>query len=248
MTFYSDRSSAKERAQKQSGIKTDWNDTSEFSGELFSPTQYGQPITDDTNSKYEYDFGQSKFATYGHGTNNNQTDNDVKSDVNGDNNKITQKVDNSVFAQSFGGDTRNFTYNGGMGESAIYDSPVSAATMGGFYEPKDGPKEAAKFMASYIGANKLHQRESNKSFFNDPFTDFTHSSDESRAFNPKAMQERIDQGPLLQRDRATVGFSKIFGDVDRMHETPLEWKMPKPPKPIESEAGEIAEDYKDELD
>ena len=207
------------------------------------PWRVGQGSTEHENDSNPY----SGVLSYGNGTNDNRTDNDAISNVDGNDNRVSQKVDNSVFSQSFGGDSRSFTYNGGLGEGAVYDSPVSAATMGGFYAPKDGPAEAAKFMASYIGSNKLHQRESNKSFFNDPFTDFTHSSDESRAFNHKAMQKRLDEAPQLQRDRATVGFGKLFGDPDSWMGD-VEWKMPKPGRPIENNIEDIAEKYEDKLD
>ena len=213
--------------------------------ECDKPWRAGQGSTEHENDSNPY----SGVLSYGdgNGANQNSTDNDAISNVDGDDNSVIQKVDNSVFSQSFGGDSRSFTYNGGMGEGGVYDSPVSAATMGGFYAPKDGPAEAAKFMASYIGSNKLHQRESNKSFFNDPNTDFNHNSDVSRAFNHKEMQKRLDEAPQLQRDRATVGFGKLFGDPDSWFKN-SRWTMPKPGKPIESDVKDIAEDYKDELD
>ena len=224
---------------KAKGKAQGWCGTTEFD----KPWRVGQGSTEHENDSNPY----SGMLSYGNGTNDNRTDNDGVVNNSGDGARITQKIDNSVFHQSFGGDSRSFTYNGGMGEGAVYDSPVSAATMGGFYEPKDGPAEAAKFMASYIGSNKLHQRESNKSFFNDPNTDFNHNSDVSRAFNHKEMQKRLDEGPQLQRDRATVGFGKLFGDPDSWFGD-VQWKMPKPGKPIESDVKDIAEDYKDELD
>ena len=90
-------------------------------------------------------------------------------------------------------------------------------------------------------------RPSNKSFFNDPNTDFNHNSDVSRAFNHKEMQKRLDEGPQLQRDRATVGFGKLFGDPDSWFGD-VQWKMPKPGKPIENNVEGIADKYADQLD
>ena len=49
----------------------------------------------------------------GNATNINITDNDVISNVTGDNNVVEQNVDNSVSQQSFGGSTSDYTFNPG---------------------------------------------------------------------------------------------------------------------------------------
>ena len=58
-------------------------------------------------------------------------DNDITTTITGDNNTVTNKQDNSITQKVYGGSSRTFNYKGGDGESSLYDTPVSKATMGG---------------------------------------------------------------------------------------------------------------------
>lgn len=174
-------------------------------------------------------------------------DNDVS--INGDgntvnqDNSVTQTIDNSV---TYGNDIRKFNYNSGSKEGgANYDTPASMATLGGYYDVNDSAGASAQFLDKYIRGNNLAQAGMRDSYAARTNTDYKAQADSVNQFNPMAMQERIDREPLINRDRSTVNFAKLFGDVDNMD---FSWTPTAAPKPIESNVGDIAEDYKDELD
>ena len=164
--------------------------------------------------------------------------------IGGDNNgNINASVDNSRY---YGGSSRTFNYTGGNGESGIYDSPVSKATMGGFYDVDDSPAANQKFLDQYITSN-FDRAKASEEYSNSTAPDPRKLAEGNRAFNPVMMQQRIDQAPLLDRDRATLQFNNLFGDQERWRENPIPWVMPEPPSPIESNADEIADDYADRI-
>jgi hypothetical protein len=173
-------------------------------------------------------------------------DNDVT--INGDGNQVnqdnsvTQTIDNSV---NYGDDIRNFSYNGSKGEDAVYDTPVSMATMAGFYDVNDSPNATAQFLGKYIHSNNLAQKAMRADYDARTDKDYKTQAAQVNQFNPLAMQERIDREPLINRSRSTVDFAKLFGDVDNWQQ---EWTPTTAPSKIESEVGDIAEEYKDELD
>ena len=175
-------------------------------------------------------------------------DNDVT--INGDGNQVnqdnsvTQTIDNSV---NYGDDIRNFSYNGskGAGDGANYDTPASMATMGGFYDVNDSAGATQQFLGKYIHGNNLAQKGMRDSYDARTDTDYKTQADSVNQFNPQAMQERIDREPLINRARSTVDFAKLFGDVDNWQ---MPWTPTTAPKPIESNVGDIAEEYKDDLD
>ena len=81
-------------------------------------------------------------------------DNDIKTNVKGNNNTVITEQDNSI--RQYGGDNRSFVYNSkGSGSS---DSPVSAATMSGFYGVDDSPAAQAKFNDMYTTMNRDNQK------------------------------------------------------------------------------------------
>lgn len=118
------------------------------------------------------------------------------------------------------------------------DSSLSDQTKSGY--------STENFLNTYINKNFEFQNKQDEHYKNTGTFDY--SGDESRAFNPLAMQERIDNSSLISRDRSKVMFGNLFGDMDRFKEAMPDWVMPKPGKPIESDADEIAEDYADRLD
>tara|TARA_R110002020_G_scaffold143654_5_gene316109 strand:- start:6818 stop:7870 length:1053 start_codon:yes stop_codon:yes gene_type:complete len=91
------------------------------------------------------------------------TENDIKtssgnitSNPIGDNNYSSANIDSSV--RTYGGSNRVFNYQGGSGQSSLYDSPVSAATMGGYYDVDDSPAAQAKFVNLHSGINQDNQK------------------------------------------------------------------------------------------
>ena len=152
---------------------------------------------------------------------------------------IDNSVDNSRYYE---GSDRTFNYTGGDGESSLYDTPVSKATMGGFYDVDDSPAASQSFLDRYITSNNDSQAESDAAYKKSGSFDYNAMADSSRAFNPQAMQERIDRSPLTARDRSKVQLGKLFGDMDNFD--PGDFLMPKPPKPVVSNVGDIAGEYR----
>jgi len=87
-------------------------------------------------------------------------DNDLNSQIIGDNNVSNITQDNSV--RNYGGDQRNFTYVSGSSANGtptyLTDSPVSAATMAGYYAPNDSPASNAAFVDRYQTMNADAQK------------------------------------------------------------------------------------------
>ena len=180
---------------------------------------------------------------------NNQQVSNTYGDVNidGDNNNVdqstTQNIDNSV---TYGDSNRYFNYKGGD-NGGVYDTPVSMATMAGYYDVDDSPKATHQFLNKYVSANNLAQKSMRADYKARTNFDYKAQADEVNQFNPQAMQERIDRDPLINRSRAKVDFAKLFGDVDNgawAHK----WEPTTAPSKIESEADKIADKYKDDLD
>ena len=150
-------------------------------------------------------------------------------------------VDHSNFQQYFGDETRIF--NAGKGSRGLYSSPVSDATMSGFYDTKDTGRTAAEFLAKYAGANEVWQTRGDKNWKKNGNFDYT--TDKYRAINPTAMQERIDRQPIIMRDRGDLHYARLYGDLDQ-YQAPG-WKMPQAPEPIKDNVDEIADDFRDDL-
>lgn len=187
----------------------------------------------------------------GNASNSNETNQSIgDTTINGDGNIVNNSNSNSNFQQAFGGDTHNFTYNGGSGgdgsnPGGLYDTPTSMATMAGFYAPKDSAKDTGEFLAKYMGGNNFHQAAMRSDYNDRTDTDYKSQAASVNQFNPLAMQERIDREPLINRSRSTVDFAKLFGDVDNWQQ---QWVPTTAPGEIESNVGEIADKYKEELD
>jgi len=170
-------------------------------------------------------------------------------DINGDSNQvsqdnsITQTVDNSVdnsdnSSRYYGGNSRTFNYKGGDGESSLYDTPVSKATMGGFYDTDDSPAAAAKFMDMYIDSNRLAQRGNRKEY--DKYKNVNYSANDPG--RDSELNAQLNQSIEASRKRASSKRDKIL-----MGRNPfdIDFTLPGMPSPVESKADEI---YKDTLE
>lgn len=140
-------------------------------------------------------------------------DNDIAIDGNqntvSQDNSINQTVDNSDNSRRYyGGSSRTFNYTGGDGESNLYDSPVSKATMGGYYDTDDSPAAAAKFMDMYVDSNILGQRDIRKDYDKRKITDYG-PNDPNRI---PELEGRLNKSIQGSRDRAAKQERKMFGD------------------------------------
>ena len=166
-------------------------------------------------------------------------DNDIAIDGNqntvSQDNSINQTVDNSDNSRRYyGGSSRTFNYRGGDGESSLYDSPVSKATMGGFYDTDDSPAAAAKFMDMYVDSNILGQRDIRRDYDKRKITDYG-------ANDPGRMTElegRLGKSIEGSRARADKQERKMFGD------NPYggTFKLPQLPNPVVDNTKQIYED------
>ena len=172
-----------------------------------------------------------------------ENDNDVKDSFN-NSKDFTYFQDNSVDQRYYGGSNRKFVYKGGEGESRLYDSPVSMATMGGYYDVDDSPAASAAFLDRYIDQNNLNQRESDKYYKNTGTFDY--GSDKSRAFDPADMMKRIDKGAEKSWKRAGQEEAELFGDI--WGKEPPKWNMPQPPENINDEDQVDVDDLLDEIE
>ena len=166
--------------------------------------------------------------------------------VNGNNNQvsqdnsITQTVDNSVdnsdnSSRFYGGSTRTFNYTGGDGESKLYDTPVSSATMGGFYDVDDSPAASQKFMDMYIDSNRLAQRGNRREYDKYKNTDYSPNNSERDSELNSELKNSIQES----RDRADKGRDAMFKGKSPFD---FNFTLPEMPTPITSDASKIYED------
>jgi hypothetical protein len=152
-------------------------------------------------------------------------DNDQTSTITGDNNTVWQNQDNSI--RQYGGDNRSFVYNGsGSGN----DTPVSTATMAGFYDVDDSPAAQAKFNDLHTTLNSDNQKRFAGMGMKTAgmFTGF-----DARSFDPAELQTRVDASTERSFDRATVKDNDIFGDRDAFRGKLPDFEFGKPPKKVE---------------
>ena len=170
---------------------------------------------------------------------------DIKGDSNQVNqdNSISQTIDNSVdntdnSQRYYGGSSRTFNYKGGDGESSLYDTPVSKATMAGFYDTDDSPAAATKFMDMYIDSNRLAQRGNRKEY--DKYKNVDYSANDPG--RDSELNAQLNQSIEASRKRASSKRDKIL-----MGRNPFDinFTLPGMPSPIESKADDI---YKDTLE
>lgn len=171
-------------------------------------------------------------------------DNDIAIDGNqntvNQDNSINQTVDNSDNStRYYGGSSRTFNYRGGDGESNLYDSPVSKATMGGYYDTDDSPAAAAKFMDMYVDSNILGQRDIRKDYDKRKITDYG-ANDPGRM---SQLESRLDKSILGSRSRADKQERKLFGD------NPFRgtFNLPQLPNPVVDNTMDIYEDSMDRI-
>ena len=173
-------------------------------------------------------------------------DNDIG--IDGDNNKVNQdnsinqtidSRDQSDNRRYYGGSSRTFNYKGGDGESNLYDTPVSAATMGGFYDTDDSPAAAAKFMDMYIDSNNLNQKDIRKAYDKRKITDYG-ANDPNRMTD---LEGRLAKSIEQSRTRSDKQERKLFGDNPYTGD----FFLPQPSTPVVDNTKEIFEESIDRI-
>ena len=168
--------------------------------------------------------------------------NDIKTDVNGNNNTVINNQDNSI--RQYGGDNRSFVYNSNGGSSS--DSPVSAATMSGYYDVDDSPAAQAKFQSMYKDFN----RGNSNRFAGQALQSLnTYAKNfDPREYTAESMENALGRSTQYSFDRADRQTGHVFGDIWNDNYITEEWKMPSSPKPIESNAEKIADKAKEDIE
>ena len=151
-------------------------------------------------------------------------DNDINTNINGDNNTVKNTQDNSV--RQYGGNTKVFNYQGG---GDLNDSPVSAGTMAGYFYDEDSPAKSAAFVDRYTSQNRDYQKQ---------FQDRGHAqdaiskADKNQTINIDNLDQRITERTKATRARSTAMAGDIFGDMFNF--SPDKFKGPEAQDPIET--------------
>ena len=195
----------------------------------------------------DYDGGHVYKPDNTTGTKNTQTqdvtqDNDINTNVNGNNNTVVNNQDNSV--RQYGGDNRSFVYNGGGG-SAGSDMPASMATLAGFFAPDDSPAAQAKFNDMYTTMNRDNQKRYAGAAME---TYAKYGKIDAREYTPQSMATAIGRSTQYSYDKADEQTGHVFGDIWNPNYITEGWKMPTPPKEIESNAADIADKAKEDIE
>lgn len=176
-------------------------------------------------------------------TQNVNQDNDINTTVTGDKNTVITEQDNSI--RQYGGDNRSFTYNGGKGGNKYEDTPVSAATMAGYYAPDDSPAGQAKRFDMWSTMN----RDAQKRYAGDAMKTYAkYGKTDARSYTDESMENALNRGTQYSFDRADRQTGHVFGDIWNDNYITEEWKMPSSPEPIESNAAEIADKAKKDIE
>jgi hypothetical protein len=162
------------------------------------------------------------------------TENDIKTDSGnvtnnpvGNNNFISTDIDSSV--RTYGGSNRVFNYQGGSGESSLYDSPVSAATMGGYYDVDDSPAAQAKFVNLHSGINEDNQKRYAGQALSGAMAAITMNNQlPSVDYEARKAANRQEAD-----DRRTISNINLFGDRDFAKGYLPDYEFGADPKPIE---------------
>ena len=169
--------------------------------------------------------------------------NDITSTVNGNNNTVINEQDNSI--RQYGGNSRSFNYSGGKGGNRYEDTPVSMATMSGYYDVDDSPAAQAKFIDMYTTLNRDNQ----KRYAGSAMKTFAkYGKVDARSYTDESMENTLNRGIQYSFDRADRQTGHVFGDIWNDNYITEDWKMPSPPDPIESNAADIAKDAKKDIE
>ena len=170
-------------------------------------------------------------------------DNQINTDINGNNNTVINDPDNSI--RQYGGDNRSFVYNGGKGGNGGVDTPVSMATMAGFYAPDDSPAAQAKRTDMWTTMNRDNQ----KRYAGDAMKTYAkYGKIDARSYTDESMENALNRGTQYSFDRADRQTGHVFGDIWNDNYITEEWKMPSAPAAIESNAEEIADKAKKDIE
>ena len=139
---------------------------------------------------------------------NNNMDNDIVAEIKGNNNFAKFYQDNSI--RNYGGDQRSFTYVGG--KKPLLDTPVSAATMSGFYDPDFSPSGQAKFVDMYTTMNNDNQKR-RKALTPSIAEEMIRRAGTLPGFDHRVLDKANRMSEQISRDRVTNMSLNLYGDT-----------------------------------
>lgn len=158
---------------------------------------------------------------------NANQDNDINTTINGNDNTVTNNVDNSI--RQYGGVNKSFTYNGSSNGNNYEDTPVSTGTIAGYFYDEDSPGKSAAFVDRYQTMNSDYQ----KKFENrGRAQDAINKADANQTINIDNLDQRIEARTKANRARSTVMAGEIFGDMFNF--SPDKFKGPEAQDPVKS--------------
>ena len=117
--------------------------------------------------------------------------------------------------------------------------------MAGFYGPNDSPAANASFNDRYTTMNRDNQ----KRYAGDAMKTYAKFGNiDARKYTDQSMENAINRSTQYSFDRADRQTGHVFGDIWNSNYITEDWKMPSAPKAIESNAKDIAEDAKKDIE
>ena len=178
----------------------------------------------------------------------NETDNSVNDSFNGgtvgDINGNNNVVDNSNNSRYYGGQTNNMSIVYGEGSNPLNTAPVSDLTTLGLGKADDSPAAQMAYVDRYQTANADAQKKYEDVGSNTAYKYIANAA----ATNPidyQKLNEQISGSIQNHYDNALLQSNYYMGDG--YNYVPPTWNMPEPPKAIESDVADIAEQSNEEL-
>lgn len=170
-------------------------------------------------------------------TQNVSQDNDVNTNIDGNNNYVKVDQDNSI--RQYGGDNRSFVYNSNGGGGL--DTPGSMATLAGFYAPDDSAAANASRLDRYQTMNRDAQKK---------YSDTSHiaqgaiaRANQNSYIDPAKLDQRIAAREQNSYDRAALIGLDLYGDLGNMN---FDWKSNTPAEKVKQpDFGEMKDEYTD---
>jgi len=158
-----------------------------------------------TNIEDSFNNENEQNTDYTQELNINQ-DNDINTNINGDGNYVNNNQDNSI--RNYGGDVRTFNYQSSGGGT---DSPVSAATMAGYYAPDDShAANAARLDRQITQAGDYAKDNMNTDWI---AQGAIHKASQNAYIDPAVLDQRVTERSEASKAKAHTMGEGIYGDI-----------------------------------
>ena len=234
--YHGDWKNAKDKAQSHlnkggdnNSINDSFNDNSDRRIKDSFNDNRDQSVKDSFNTKNDIrdSFNTNQTTEIQKAQEQNITQNNDLNQTMGDNNVVTNNVDNSI--RQYGGDNRSMVINtsGGGRLTNQLDGAATAATLGGFYDADDSPSASASFLDRYNVMNKDMQ----KGFTNG--SEFTARAIGMANKNTEMKANKFDKRVMARRasneSKSRLMYNSIFGDPSKKT---ADWQRPDTPDPV----------------